>query len=100
MIISVVPSRRKNKRFKATMDDGREFHFGFDGGSTYLDHKDKAKRDNYRKRHMANETERRLIENLVPSPALFSYWLLWGDYTDLQKNIDDLNSKWLKKHKA
>ena len=98
MIISVEPSRRKMKRLKVTMDDGKEYHFGLDGGSTYLEHTDKTIRENYRKRHLGNETERRLIENLVPSPALFAYYLLWGPYTDLDQNVKHLNNLWKKKH--
>jgi len=98
MIISIKESRRKNKRFKVLMDDKREFHFGLDGGSTYIDHGDEKKRFHYRKRHLANETEQQLIENLIPSPSLLAYYLLWGPHTDLQKNIDYLNGLWKKKH--
>jgi hypothetical protein len=31
---------------------------------------------------------------LVPSPALFSLYLLWGKYTDLNDNINHLNNLW------
>jgi hypothetical protein len=98
MIVSVLPSSRQFKRYVATMDDGRQFHFGLAGASTYIDNGDKKKREAYRKRHYANVVEKQLIDNLVPSSSLFAYKLLWGDSTDINKNIRSLNNLWRKKH--
>ena len=99
MIINIEPSRRKNKRYKITMDNDKTYDFGYDGASTYIDHHDKLKRENYFKRHYANKTEKYLIDNLIPSPALFSYYILWGPHTDINKNIKYLNDLWKEKHK-
>lgn len=100
MIITLIsPAKVKNKRFTAEFEDGREISFGLKGGRTYIDHKDKTKRFNYWRRHYANETEKKLIKNLVPSPALLSAFLLWGQSTDINKNIDMLNDMWRLKHK-
>ena len=115
MIVSIQESPLKNKRFRVTMDDGKSYDFGLKRrsptgcrrhsrgsaqyGETYIDHQDKKKRLNYWARHCANDTERRLIDNLVPSPALFSAYLLWGDTPDIQKNIRSLNREWAKRHK-
>lgn len=85
-----------NKRFRVYMDNGKNYDFGLDTGSTYIDHHDLQKRDAYRKRHLANPTEKRLNDNLVPSPSLFSMALLWGKYPELNKNITYLNSLWRK----
>jgi len=90
-IVNVVPSTKQHKKYTAILDNGKEFSFGLDGSQTYLDHKDNRKKENYWKRHMANKTEKHLIENLIPSPALFSAVLLWGKYTDLEDNIKFLN---------
>lgn len=98
MIIKIQKSPIKNKRFRVYMDNGKHYDFGFDGGNTFIDHKDPVLKKNYLKRHLGNPIERELISNLVPSPALFSAFLLWGKYTDLQKNIDYLNNLWAKKH--
>lgn len=98
MIIKVEASPIKTKRFRATMDNGKYFDFGFDRARTYIDHKDKTLKMNYLKRHLGNPIEKQLITNLTPSPALFSAYLLWGKYTDLQKNINHLNNLWKKKH--
>ena len=91
MIVEISDSKKASKRYCVRLDDGRTFDFGLKNGSTYIDHHDVKKRENYWKRHLANKTEHRLITNLIPSPALFSAMLLWGDSTSLNKNIRDLN---------
>jgi len=99
MITKICESPRKNKRHVLTMDNGKKYNFGYKFGHTYIDHHNKILRENYRKRHLSNETEKYLIENLIPSPSLFSYYLLWGPYTNIYKNIDYLNNLWMDKHK-
>jgi len=98
MIVKIQDSPIQYKRYRVWMDDGKHYDFGLFDGDTYIDHHDKQKRLNYLKRHLANETEKKLIENLVPSPALFSALLLWGKHTSLRANIDELNKMWKKKH--
>lgn len=99
MIISIGNSLKKNKRYQVTMGDGKTYDFGFKGGQTYIDHHDKTKRVNYWKRHLSNKIEYELINNLVPSPSLFSAYILWGDNTSLTENIRKLNMLWsVKKH--
>lgn len=98
MIVDVVKSPLKLKRYRVIMDTGKHYDFGLLGGSTYLDHKDTQKRDAYRARHLANKIERQLNENLVPSPSLFSMALLWGASTSLDQNVKTLNALWKKKH--
>ena len=97
-IIEVIDSPKKNKRFRVYMDDGKHYDFGLDTGSTYIDHHDKQKRLAYIARHLGNLSEKRLIDNLVPSPALFSMVLLWGKYTNIDDNIRYLNQLWLALH--
>lgn len=99
-ILQITRSNRANKRYMITTNEDNKietYHFGLEGGSTYLDHKDKAKREAYRKRHYANETEKQLIDNLTPSASVFSFFLLWGDKTDLSQNVADLQKKFNKK---
>ena len=97
MIISIASSKVKHKRFVITMDDGKKYNFGLDTGSTYIDHHDKQIREAYRARHYANDTERKLIDNLIPSPSLFSWYVLWGPYTNIEKNVRHLNALWKNK---
>ncbi len=90
-IIKIEPSTRKNKRFRVILSNGEKYDFGLLGGSTYIDHKDEKKRANYVSRHLGNDKESKLVEDLTPSPALFSLFLLWGYTTDLEQNIKYLN---------
>ncbi len=91
MINVVITSPVKNKKYRAIMSDGSKIDFGLKGSSTYLDHKDETKRNNYKVRHLANDKEKSLIKNLMPSPALLSYYLLWGHNSNLEHNIKYLN---------
>lgn len=99
-IIDFTESPKPLKRFRITLDlDGKEKHwdFGAKSGRTYIDEGNELKRTNYLKRHLANPAERNRIENIIPSPALFSAVLLWGHSTDLIENIKHLNSLLQKK---
>jgi hypothetical protein len=101
LIADVRPSIRFGKRYVAVMDDNSRIHFGSRGSSTFLDHKNDALRQAYIARHLANGTEKRLIQSLTPSPALFSMALLWSFYdsekTTLKENVQLLNSMLAKK---
>jgi hypothetical protein len=79
------------------MDDGKKIDFGYDGAYTWLDGAVEKIRNAYRKRHYANTTEKQLIDNLVPSASLMSYYLIWGESRDIKENIAKLNSMWKKK---
>jgi hypothetical protein len=58
----------------------------------------KKNEQHYWARHLGNATEYKLITNLVPSPSLFSAYILWGIYPDIEKNINYLNQLWREKH--
>ena len=80
--VKLVNSTRKGKRFVATFEDPkRTIHFGSEKGSTYIDHHDKIKRENYLKRHEVNENW-----NKVNAGSL-SAFLLWGKSTNLESNL-------------
>jgi hypothetical protein len=90
-IIKLVDSPLKTKRFRVYLDNSRHFDFGLKNGDTYIDHHNTDKRFNYQKRHFNSKKEQPYIQNLVPSPALFSYYLLWGKSTSIKANIIYLN---------
>jgi hypothetical protein len=98
MIIGITKSPRTNKRFRVSIKnpDGKiqTVDFGYSGATTYIDGATNKTRENYLKRHMANATEKRLIENLVISPALMSARILWGSSRDIATNIASLNREW------
>ena len=101
IIEELVCSKRPYKRFAIKIREGDKkkiFHFGLEGGETYIDHQDKKKRSAYLARHLGNKTENKLINNLIPSPSLFSASLLWGDNTDLFDNLRDLQKAFNKNY--
>ena len=55
---------------------------------TYIDHKDKKKRDAYRARHKKD-----LDTKDFKRAGFLSYYLLWGDSPSLKKNIEDYKKK-------
>ena len=87
MLINVVKSNRINKKYRALFSNNKVDHFSSKLCSTYLDHKDIYKRYLYLKRHEA------LNEDWSDpfSPGALSAYLLWGNNTNLSKNIYDFN---------
>jgi hypothetical protein len=83
-------STRKNKRYVAIFNGNKKVHFGFKGGSTYIDHKDKEKRKNYRARHDVNESK---FYKDPYRPATLSRFILWGEATNLRDAIKDYEKK-------
>ena len=83
----ITQSDRKDKRYVATFDNGNKVHFG-SKGQAYIDHLDKAKRDAYLKRHQKNENW-----NDPYTAGALSKWILWGDSTNINKNISDFKKR-------
>lgn len=67
-------------------DDGRvrKTLFGARGYDDYTIHKDKKRRDRYRLRHRKD-----LHTNDPTRAGYLSYYILWGDSTNLNKNISE-----------
>ncbi len=95
-LIKVVKSDKPLKKWTAFFkkDNGKEkkTHFGYynikDLKNDYTLHKDKERRERYRKRH-----EKDLKTNDPTRAGYLSYYLLWGDSTSLKKNIQDYKKK-------
>jgi hypothetical protein len=105
MIEEVVPSPLPTKRFRATLVDetGRvhKIDFGQKGSLTFIDHGSVKKKEAYWARHYGgNKTERHFIDNLIPSPALLSAFLLWGPSKDMMENVKLLNELFEVKHRS
>jgi hypothetical protein len=97
-ILNISDSPLKTKRFRIYLDNGKHYDFGVkDKHETYIDHTDKVRRQRYQLRHYNSKLEQHLISELIPSPALFSYYILWGESTSIKKNIQTLN-KLFSKH--
>lgn len=89
-IVSLEKSTNKNKKYKVEMDDGSIYHFGLKNSKTYIEGASKKTRDAFLARHLNNPLEKDLIDNMTPSPALFSVYLLWAT-PSLENNIKILN---------
>ena len=92
MKLNVSKSDIKDKKLKAvfTSEDGKTktTHFGAKGMSDYTINKDKERRRLYRARHKKD-----LRTKDFTRAGYLSYYILWGDHTNLQKNITDYKSK-------
>ena len=82
-LIHFGPSSRHNKRFVAKFKNPtKTTHFGLKGANTYIDGATKQKRDNYKKRHIRD------LKTGDPTRAGFlSYYVIWGDSQDVDKNL-------------
>lgn len=90
--MKVETSKAKGKRFVAIFDDGKRVNFGQKNPKigTYIDHKDKSIRKNYRARHDVNEKK---FYNNPYKPATLSRFILWGEATNLRDAIKDYEKK-------
>lgn len=84
----IKPSTRQGKRYMAVFHDGTTIHFGQAGGSTYIDHKDKAKRAAYIARHRVNEDW-----SNPKTPGALSRYILWEKET-LSQAISAFKSRY------
>ena len=80
--MQIYESNRKDKRYMA-MINNKKYHLGLINGTTYIGHKDKTKRQNYIKRHQVRDNCNEV------NPGSLSRFLLWGDSTSLEQNIED-----------
>ena len=88
----VSKSDKKDKKYKAvfTYEDGKTktSHFGAKGMEDYTTHKDKERRSRYRARHKKD-----LKTNDYTRAGYLSYYILWGDKTNLKDAIKDYKKR-------
>jgi len=86
MKVVIKPSKAKGKKFTAIFSkDGKKIKTTQFGDSRYQDYtlsKDKKQRSKYRERHKKD-----LEKGDYMSAGHLSYYILWGAYTDRNKNI-------------
>jgi|TARA_R110002124_G_scaffold193055_1_gene360320 hypothetical protein len=92
MKVIISKSDKKGKKLKAvfTSSDGKKktTHFGAKGYSDYTINKDKERRRLYRARHKKD-----LLTKDFTRAGFLSYYILWGDHTNLQDNIKDYKKR-------
>jgi len=92
MELTIKPSSQADKKLMAIFtEDGKKrltTHFGQRGADDYTITKDKTQRDKYRARH------RKDLDTRDPTRAGHLAWyILWGDSTSRQKNIQDYKKR-------
>ena len=82
-LVGLTVSPKKAKKFRAYFSNGKHTDFGDSTAEDYLEHHDKSRREAYRLRH------RKDLKTDDPTRAGYLSWfLLWGDSTDLEKNVE------------
>lgn len=91
MLLRIEPATDKKYKYVAHFSDGKKTKFGAKGYEDYTTHHDDARRDSYRKRHAKD------LDTKDPQRAGYlSYYILWGDSTDINKNIRAYNARFFK----
>ena len=86
--ISLTKSPNPEKKYKIVFSEpSKTIHFGSKYSKTYLDHKDKNKREAYIARHKVNEDWTEI------NAGSLSRFLLWGNSTSLKTNLSDYLKK-------
>lgn len=85
-LVNIEPSTNPKKKWTATfvLDNGRNktVHFGDANAEDYTQHGSKSRRNLYRARH-----EKDLRTNDPMRPGYLSYFILWGNSKNINKNI-------------
>lgn len=76
-------------KWRATFDDGKTTQFGHADYQDYTQHHDANRRRLYRIRHKKD-----LETGNYKSPGHLSYYILWGNSTDLNTNIRNYKKKY------
>ena len=89
--LTITTSDKSEKKFKAvfTQPDGKTktIHYGSSPHQDYTQHHDKKRRDLYRQRHEKD------LKGDPMRAGYLSYYILWGDSTNLQTNIKSFKNK-------
>jgi hypothetical protein len=81
-LLRVINARNPAKKWRAEFSDGKAVEFGQAGAPDYTLSKDKEQRDRYRARHKVD-----LMTEDPRRAGFLSYYILWGDSTDMGRNI-------------
>ena len=90
--LTITTSDNPKKKYKAvfTKDDSKTktIHFGVSGYDDYTTHNDKERRAQYRRRHEKD------LKGDPMRAGYLSYYILWGDSTNIQTNLRAFKNKY------
>lgn len=78
-------SDKLTKKYYVELDDGKKVYFGAEGYGDYTIHKDKQKRESYRKRHANDHIE--INKDNIVYGGFWAYHVLWGPSTSAKRNF-------------
>lgn len=92
MLVRLEPARDGKHKWIAHFANGRKTRFGAAGMSDYTMHRDTERRRLYRARHAKD------LDTRDPYRAGYlSYYILWGDSTDIDTNVREYNKRFFGK---
>jgi len=92
MLVRLEPANDGRHKWIAHFTDGRKTRFGASGYQDYTQHRDEERRRLYRLRHAKDLTTRDPYR-----AGYLSRFILWGDSTDINKNVRDYNKRFFSK---
>ena len=92
MLVRLEPARDGRHKWIAHFADGRKTRFGSVPYQDYTQHKDEERRRLFRARHAKD-----LKTNDPYRAGFLSRFILWGDNTDIDRNVRDYNKRFFSK---
>lgn len=88
-LLRLTEPRNRAKKWRAEFSDGKAVEFGQANAPDYTITKDKAQRDRYRARHKVD-----LLTDDPRRAGFLAMEILWGDSTDIARNIATYKRKY------
>lgn len=92
MLVRLEPANDGRHKWIAHFADGRKTRFGAVGYEDYTQHRDEERRRLYRARHAKDLATRDPYR-----AGYLSMFILWGDSTDINKNVREYNKRFFGK---
>lgn len=92
MLVRLEPANDGRHKWIAHFTDGRKTRFGASGYQDYTQHRDEERRRLYRLRHAKDLATRDPYR-----AGYLSRFILWGDSTDIDRNVRDYNKRFFSK---
>jgi hypothetical protein len=86
--MEITPSKKKDKRYKATFKDGKTINFGSKGAKTYVDSATQQTKDAWLARHKVREHW-----NDPKTAGSLARHILWGSSKSVKENIKTFKKK-------
>jgi hypothetical protein len=86
-LLKIVSADDGKHKYEAQFDNGKNVKFGAKGMNDYTRTHDKNQRERYRERHAKD------LAGDYTKPGYLSWYILWGESTDMKENIREYKNK-------